>query len=70
MKIGTNQPTVPLAEQQQAKDITKTPSVQPSGDSYTTENPSGTTDQSPSGWSSRVPLGPVRWLCLLPMLRA
>ena len=49
MKIGTNQPTVPLAEQQQAKDITKTPSVQPSGDSYTTENPSGTTDQSPSG---------------------
>ena len=49
MKIGTNQPTVPLAEQQQAKDITKTPSVPPSGDSYTTENPSGTTG-SESVW--------------------
>ena len=49
MKIGTNQPTVPVAEQQGAKDITTTPSVQPSGDSYTTENPSGTTGQSPSG---------------------
>ena len=71
MKIGTNQPTVPLAEQQQAKDVTKTSSVQPSGDSYTTENPSGTTGQSPSGLEQpRAPLGRVRWLCLLPMLRA